>query len=105
MILMLLAKVCEVHYLTLTVLGIVAAIVVALLIWGCTNHLIWRLLAVVGTGTGVGLLVWGIIVAATREEPPIGSPAGIIATGSGVLVSAIVLLVMSFLGGRTSRKE
>jgi hypothetical protein len=80
--------------------GIVAIVLLALLIWGAMKPLVWRLLAVVGMGTGVGLLVWGIILAATGQEPPIGSPAGIIATGAGVSVSAVALLVISFLGGR-----
>jgi hypothetical protein len=102
---MLLAQVCKVCSLPLAIVGVVVVALVALLIWGSKNRLVWRLLAVVGMGTGVGLLVWGIIIAAMKEEPPIGSPAGIIATGAGVLVSAIVLLVMSFLGGKKARKE
>jgi hypothetical protein len=97
---MLLAHAILVRLPDLAIGGIVAAVLVALLIWGSENPLAWRLPAVVGMGTGVGLLVWGIILAATSQEPPIGSPAGIIGTGAGVLVSAIVLLVISFLGGR-----
>jgi len=102
---MLLAQVCEVSHPCLAIIGIVAIVLVVLLIWGSRNPLVWRVLAVVGMGTGVGLLVWGIIIAAMKEEPPIGSPAGIIATGAGILASAIVLLVISFVGGRTIRKE
>ncbi len=101
---MLLARVCEVPSLTLAIVGVVAIVLVALLVWGSIEPLVWRLLAVIGMGTGVGLLVWGIVIAATKEEPPIGSTAGIIGTGAGVLVSAIVLLVISFLGGRAARK-
>jgi hypothetical protein len=102
---MLLAQVCEVRPPCLAIIGIVAIVLVALLIWGSRNPLVWRGLAVVGMGTGVGLLVWGIIITTMKEEPPIGSPAGIIATGAGILASAIVLLVISFLGGRATRKE
>jgi hypothetical protein len=94
-----------VYSMKLAIVGVVAIVLAALLAWGSKNPLVWRLLAVVGMGSGVGLLVWGIIIAAGKEEPPIGSPAGIIATGAGVLVSAIVLLVISFLGGRTTRKQ
>jgi hypothetical protein len=85
---------------------VVAGIVlVGLLIWGFKNPLIWRMLAVLGMGAGVGVLVWGIMLAALHEAPAIGSPAGIIATGAGVLVTAVALLVVSFCGGRTTRKE
>jgi hypothetical protein len=97
---MLLAQVCELRPPGLAIVGVVAIVLVALLIWGSIKPLVWRLLAVIGMGNGVGLLVWGIIMAATGEEPPVGSSAGIIGTGAGVLVSAIVLLVISFLGGR-----
>ncbi len=102
---MLLAQVSEVYVPKLAVIATVAGVLTILLIWGAWRPLVWRVLAVVAMGTGVGLLVWGIIVAATGEEPLIGSPAGIIATGAGVLASAIVLLVISFTGGRTARKE
>lgn len=97
---MLLARVWELRLPGVIVVGIVAIVLVSLLAWGSMKPLVWRLLAVVGMGTGVGLLVWGIIIAATGEEPPVGSSAGIIGTGAGVLVSAIVLLVISFLGRR-----
>ncbi len=100
-----LPQVCEVHVPSLAIVGTVALVLTILLIWGAWRPLVWRVLAVVGMGTGVGLLVWGIIIAATKEAPLIGSPAGIIATGAGVLASAIVLLVISFTGGRTARKE
>jgi hypothetical protein len=102
---MLLARAWEVRIPDLAIVGIVFFVLLGLLVWGSIKPLVWRLLAVVGMGAGVGLLVWGIIIAATGQEPPIGSPAGIIATGAGVLVSAIVLLVISFLGGRAARKE
>ena len=95
----------EVSSPSLAIVGVVAIVLAALLIWGLRNPLVWRLLAVVGMGTGVGLLVWGIAIAALKEQPSIGSPAGIIATGAGVLASAIVLFIISFLGGRTTRKE
>jgi len=87
------------------IFGTAAVVLLGLLIWGVRNALVWRLLAVVGMGAGVGLLVWGIILAATGDEPPIGSAPGIIATGAGTLVSAIVLLVISFLSGRKHRAE
>jgi hypothetical protein len=83
----------------------VAFVLIGLLIWGSQNPVVWRLLAVVGIGTGVGLLVWGIVLAAVGDEPAIGSPAGIIATGAGVLASAIVLFVISFLRGKKARNE
>ena len=88
----------------LAIVGVIATALIGLLIWGAKNPLVWRLLSVLGMGTGAGFLVWGIIMAAMKQEPPIGSPAGIIAVGAGVLVGAIVLLVTSFCGGCTARK-
>ena len=102
---MLLPLVCEVHVPSYAIVGTVAIVLTILLIWGAWNPLVWRVLAVIAMGTGVGLLVWGIILAATKEAPLIGTPAGIIAMGAGVLASAIVLLVISFFGGRTARKD
>ncbi len=102
---MALPQVWEVHVPSLAIVGTVAIVLTVLLIWGAWRPLVWRVLAVVGMGTGVGLLVWGIIIAATKEVPLVGSPAGIIATGAGVLASAIVLLVISFAGGRAGRKQ
>ncbi|MDZ7616329.1 MAG: hypothetical protein U1E05_04950 [Patescibacteria group bacterium] len=102
---MLLPQVYEVHVPSLAIVGTVAIVLAILLIWGAWRPLVWRVLAVIAMGTGVGLLVWGIFIAATKEVPLIGTPAGIIATGAGVLASAIVLLVISFFGGRTVRKE
>ncbi len=100
-----LSQVCEECLPGLTIFGIVAIVLTALLIWGSWRPMVWRVLAILGMGTGVGLLVWGIIIAATKELPLVGSPAGIIATGAGVLASAIVLLVISFTGCRTTRKQ
>ncbi len=80
--------------------GASLVVLIALLIWGTWSALVWRLLAVVGMGTGAGLLVWGILAAAMKDRPPLGSPAGIIAVGAGVLVGSIALLVVSFCRGR-----
>ena len=55
-------------------------------------------------GTGAGFLVWGIMLASTKQEPPFGSAAGVIAIGAGALVSAIALLVISCCGSCTARK-
>ena len=49
---------------------------------------------------GSGVLVWGIMAAATGVILSSGSPPVIIGTGAGVLVGAISLLVISFLGGK-----
>ncbi len=87
----------------LLVVGVPFVVLIALLIWGVWNHLVWRLLAVLGMGTGAGLLVWGILLAALKDRPPLGlpvSPAAIIAVGAGVLVSSVALLVVSFCRGR-----
>lgn len=84
--------------------AIAAAIVLAgLLVWGFKNPLVWRMMAVLGMGAGVGVLVWGIMLAALRESPACGSPAGLIAAGAGVLVSSVALLVVSFCPGRPAR--
>ena len=89
----------------LAVVGIAAIVLLALLIWGAKNPLVWRILSIFGMGTGAGLLVWGIMLASMKQEPPIGSAAGIIAVGAGVLVGAIALLVISFCGGNAARKD
>jgi len=82
-----------------------AIVLIGFLIWGAWQPLVWRILSVLGMGTGAGLLVWGILTAAMQEEPRFGSPAGLIALGAGVLVGSIALLVLSFCGGCRSRKE
>ena len=55
--------------------------------------------------TLAGFLVWGILMAARNEQPPLASPAGIIAIGAGALVGSIALLVISFCGSCRGRKE
>lgn len=89
----------------MVVVAAAASVLLGLLIWGAWQPLVWRLLSVLGMGTGAGLLVWGILMAAMREEPRFVSPAGIIALGAGVLVGSIALLVISFCGGCRRRKE
>lgn len=86
-------------------IAIVPIILIGLLIWGAWNPLVWRILSVLGMGTGAGFLVWGILMAAMQEEPRFGSPAGIIAIGAGALVGSIALLVVSFCGSCRGRKE
>ncbi len=93
------------HAPLMVVVAAAAGVLLGLLIWGAWQPLAWRVLSVLGMGTGAGLLVWGILMAAMREEPRFGSPAGIIALGAGVLVGSIALLVISFCGGCRSRKE
>jgi hypothetical protein len=93
----------------LTVSPISAVIVIAialigLLIWGAWHPLVWRLFSVLGMGAGGGFLVWGIMMAALKEEPPFASPAGIIGIGAGVLIGSIVLLVISCCKSCTGRK-
>ena len=85
-------------------MAIVVILLIGLLIWGVRNPLVWRMLSVLGMGTGAGFLVWGILMAAMKEEPPFGSPPGIIGIGAGVLVGSIALLVISFCGSCTGRK-
>jgi len=75
-----------------------AVLVLLLLLWGLKNALVWRLLSVFAIAGGVGVLVWGIMAGAMGEEPVIGSPAGLIGAGAGILAGGIVLLVISFLG-------
>lgn len=57
-----------VYSMKLVIVGVVAIVLAGLLAWGSRNPLVWRLLAVVGMGSGVGLLVWGIIIATGKEE-------------------------------------
>ena len=87
------------------VVAMVAIVLLGLLIWGARNPLVWRILSVLGMGTGAGFLVWGILMAAMQEEPRFGSPAGIIAIGAGALVGSIALLVISFWGSCRGRKD
>ena len=101
---MLLAQFTEIKPADLAIGGVIAVVLLGLLIWGAKNPLVWRILSVLGMGTGAGFLVWGIMLASMKQEPPLGSAAGVIAVGAGVLVGAIVLLVISFCGSCTARK-
>ena len=95
-----------IHYVpSISVVAIVPIVLIGLLIWGAWKPLVWRILSVLGMGTGAGFLVWGILMAAMQEEPRFGSPAGIIAIGAGALVGSIALLVISFCGSCRGRKE
>ena len=95
-----------VHHVPLVVVvAIVPIVLIGLLIWGAWKPLVWRILSVIGMGTGAGFLVWGILMAAMQEEPRFGSPAGIIAIGAGALVGSIALLVISFCGSCRGRNE
>lgn len=97
-----------IHQAPLIVVAIVATVaivLIGLLIGGAWKPLVWRILSVLGMGTGAGLLVWGILMAAMQEQPPLASPAGIIAIGAGALVGSIALLVISFCGSCGGRKE
>lgn len=102
---MLLAEFIEIDFPIIAVVGIVAVVLLGLLIWGIKTPMVWRLLSVLGVGTGAGFLVWGIMMASMSEQPPYGSPAAVIAIGAGVLVGAIALLVISYCGCRTARRE
>ncbi len=75
-------------------------LLIILFLWGIKNPVVWRLLSAFGMAVGSGLLVWGIVSAATCETAPFDSPAGTIGAGAGTLVGSITLLVISFLGGR-----
>lgn len=90
---------------SIAVVAVVAIVLIGLLVWGAWKPLLWRILAVLGMGTGAGFLVWGILMAAMQEEPRFGSPAGIIAIGAGALVGSVALLVISFCGSCRGRKE
>ena len=85
-------------------MAIIAIVLIGLLIWGAWHPLVWRILSVLGMGAGAGLLVWGILLASMREEPPFATPAGIIGIGAGVLVGSIALLVISLCGSCGGRK-
>ena len=83
----------------LVIAGVLAIVLLGLLVWGVKKPVVWRLLSVFGMAVGSGVLVWGIMAAATGMTPSNSSPPVIIGTGAGVLVGAISLLVISFLGG------
>ncbi len=84
--------------------AIVLIVLIGLLIWGAWNPLVWRVLSVLGMATGAGFLVWGILLAAMKEEAPFATPAGIIGIGAGVLTGSIALLVISFCGSCKGNK-
>ena len=86
------------------VVAIPAIVLFGLLVWGTVNPFVWRILSVLGMATGGGFLVWGILMAALKEEPPFATPAAIIAIGAGLLIGSIALLVISFCGSCTVRK-
>lgn len=88
----------------LTVVGVVAVVVLGLLISGTKNPLIWWILCVMGTGTGAGLLVWGLIIYGQEDELLIGTPAGIIGAGAGFLAGSIVLFVAAIFGSCCRRR-
>ena len=69
--------------------------------------MVWRVLSVLGIGSGAGFLVWGILLASMKQPPPVGfvALAGIIAMGAGVLAGAITLLVISFCRSCTGPRE
>ena len=83
---------------------VVLIVLIGLLIRGAWHPLVWRILSVLGMGAGAGLLVWGILLATMKEEPPFATPAGIIGIGAGVLVGSIALLVISLCGSCGGRK-
>lgn len=90
--------------LSLAVVGGVAVVVLGLLIWGTRNPLIWWILCVMGTGTGAGLLVWGLLIYGQEEELLIGTPAAMIGAGAGFLAGSIVLFVAAIIGCCRRRK-
>ncbi|MHB0960076.1 MAG: hypothetical protein ACYC0X_19925 [Pirellulaceae bacterium] len=87
------------------VLSVLALVLLGLLIWGAKNPAIWWLLCVIGTGTGAGLLVWGILIYNQPEQLPFGSPAMIIGAGAGFLASSVVLLVAAIIGSCARKKQ
>ncbi len=84
--------------------AIIPIVLIGLLIWGAWNPLVWRILSVLGMATGAGFLVWGILLAAMKDDAPFATPAAITAIGAGVLVGSIALLVISFCGSCKGRK-
>ena len=82
----------------LVIAGGLAIVLLGLLIWGVKKPVVWRLLSVFGMAVGSGVLVWGIMAAAMDSMPSSGSAAVIIGVGAGVLVGAVSLLAISFLG-------
>ena len=88
----------------IAIVAIVAVVSIGFLIWGVRNPSSWRILSVLGMGTGAGFLVWGILLATMKQEPPFAAPAEIIAIGAGILTGSIALLVISFCGSCTGRK-
>jgi len=77
--------------------GVFAIVLLGLLIWGAKNPLVWWILCVIGTGTGAGLLVWGLLIYHHENELPFGSPAGIIGAGAGFLAGSVVLFVAALI--------
>ena len=83
---------------------ILVLVFLGLLIWGAWKPIIWRLLSVAGMTFGSGMLVGGLVAIATDALPDRVSAANVVGVGTGLLVGAIGLLVISFCGGKP-RKE
>jgi hypothetical protein len=88
----------------LAIFCVVAIVVLGLLIWGTKNPWIWWILCVMATGTGAGLLVWGLLIYGQEEEALICTPAGIIGAGAGCLAGSIVLFVAAIFGSCCRRR-
>jgi hypothetical protein len=83
----------------LSIAGCVGVLIVlAMLIWGLKNPVVWRLLSVLAVAGGVWILVWGITAAAMRD-PSIASPTMLIGGGAGMMAGGVMLLVVSFFSG------
>jgi hypothetical protein len=89
----------------LLVLGVSAVVLLGLLVWGAKNPLIWWLLCVIGTGTGAGLLVWGLLMFHEEDQLALGSPAGIVGAGAGLLAGSVVLFVAAIIGSCSRRRQ
>jgi len=89
----------------LVVVGALAVVLLGLLIWGAKNPLIWWLLCVIGTGTGAGLLVWGLLMFHQEDRLAVGSPAGIVGAGAGLLAGSVVLFVAALVGSCCRRRQ
>ena len=100
------APIIAAHALVQVIIPLVAAIaligLVALCIWKpIVLRVLARIYAVLASGTGVAGIVAGILFLSVGttlfEEDQV---IGILAGGSGLLVSGIVALVLSFVGAR-----
>lgn len=80
--------------------GVGGLILLGLLLGGLKNPSAWSLLSVLAIAFGCGLLVWGIVAAATGEMSAALSNPAIIGSGAGLLAGGLSLFIVALVRRR-----